>query len=337
MTDIAIRRFVDADLDDVVALVNRAMGSSRRFVFDRAYWRWKHFDNPSGRSPCLVAVAVDGRIVGVRAFMRWTFLRGDRPVPALRAVDTAIHPDFQGQGLFTRLTKQLLCEVAGERAGFVFNTPNAKSLPGYVRMGWRELGRRTLWLKPLRRLDVAYAILRTRVAQGSSGNWDVGGPPIDHLLAGHLEGRFRDDTDEDDRLVTARTTEYLRWRYALNPSARYRAWLASSRRGSAAVVVRGGMRGGLREALLCDIFLGTNLGSIVAAISLIRRFCRESGAHYVAACAASDGRLAAVLAMAGFLPLSRCTPMLTVRDVEGSAAPRSLDELRASIGDLELF
>ena len=76
----------------------------------------------------LVAEA-DGRIVGLRAFMRWEFAAGDRRFRAVRAVDTATHPDYQGQGIFSRLTLEAL-DALRDQADFVFNTPNEKSLPG---------------------------------------------------------------------------------------------------------------------------------------------------------------------------------------------------------------
>ena len=39
-----------------------------------------------------------GQLVALRAFMRWTWRSGGRDVTAVRAVDTATHPDWRGQG-----------------------------------------------------------------------------------------------------------------------------------------------------------------------------------------------------------------------------------------------
>ena len=97
-----IRRMVDADRPSVLDLLGTSLGwadderSSQLFA-------WKHVDNPFGPSPGWVAVA-DGEIVGVRLFMRWRFRRGTTTVSAVRAVDTATHPDHRGRGLFTALT-----------------------------------------------------------------------------------------------------------------------------------------------------------------------------------------------------------------------------------------
>ncbi len=64
---------------------------------------------------------------------------GRHAVRAVRAVDTATHPDHQGRGIFSTLTPTR-SRRCGSRADLVFNTPNEKSLPGYLKMGWQIVG-----------------------------------------------------------------------------------------------------------------------------------------------------------------------------------------------------
>jgi len=60
-------------------------------------------------------VACDGeRVVAFRTFMRWEFQRGDQVFRCVRAVDTATHPDYQGRGLFSQLTRSALPELAAD-------------------------------------------------------------------------------------------------------------------------------------------------------------------------------------------------------------------------------
>ena len=59
---------------------------------------------------------------------------------AVRAVDTATHPDFRGQGVFSALTLGALEELRSDGVAFVFNTPNERSRPGYLKMGWQPVG-----------------------------------------------------------------------------------------------------------------------------------------------------------------------------------------------------
>ena len=144
----AIRRHVDAidlrpatpdDREQILALLGVSLGWDDDSRY-RELFAWKHERNPFGRSFAWVAER-DGRVVAVRLFMRWMFLRGGSTLHAVRAVDTATHPDHQGHGLFTALTTHALEACRAEGVAFVFNTPNAQSRPGYLKMGWREVGR----------------------------------------------------------------------------------------------------------------------------------------------------------------------------------------------------
>ncbi len=95
---VVIHPATDADLPAILALMATSLGEGT-LARSEAVWRWKHVENRFGRSPVLVATDGD-QIVGLRAFMRWTWRAGDRDVPAVRAVDTATHPEYQGRGIF---------------------------------------------------------------------------------------------------------------------------------------------------------------------------------------------------------------------------------------------
>ncbi len=135
-----------ADEVQVLALIELALGR-RPDPRNAAFFAWKHRENAFGPSPAWVAV--DGnRIVGLRTLMRWEFETRDRPVRAVRAVDTATHPDHQGRGIFSALTRRAVDELRAEGVDFVFNTPNDKSRPGYLKMGWQPVGRLPTGLRP---------------------------------------------------------------------------------------------------------------------------------------------------------------------------------------------
>jgi GNAT superfamily N-acetyltransferase len=96
--ELEVREASDDDLPQVLELLQSSLG----WVPDEQYadfYRWKHHDNPFGRSPAWVAVDGD-RIVGLRVWLRWRFTRSGRTWEAVRAVDTATHPEYQGRGIF---------------------------------------------------------------------------------------------------------------------------------------------------------------------------------------------------------------------------------------------
>ena len=133
-----IREADHSDIPEILGVLKASLGETSSKKTEEV-WRFKHIENPFGESLVLVAEE-DNKIIGVRAFMRWEWQRGEEVYSAFRAVDTATHPGHQGKGVFKKLTLKAL-EIGGKRGDhFVFNTPNSQSKPGYLKMGWNEVG-----------------------------------------------------------------------------------------------------------------------------------------------------------------------------------------------------
>ena len=164
---IEIRPTIAGDRDAIIDLLGASLGwqDDERA---RSLFTWKHETNPFGPSYAWVAEH-DGRIVAVRLFMRWRFRRGAGTVEAVRAVDTATHPDYQGMGLFRALTMQGIERCRADGIGFVFNTPNDQSRPGYLTMGWRDVGRVATSVRPTGRRSAT-----RRADQSGAGRAVVG-------------------------------------------------------------------------------------------------------------------------------------------------------------------
>lgn len=343
MAELEIRAADREDLDGILDLVRASLGEGR-IPRSREFWEWKHRRNPFGESAVLVAQA-DGRLVGLRVFMRWAWRRDDVTYRAVRAVDTATHPDWQGRGIFSRLTKALADQMRDEGVHFIFNTPNAKSRPGYLKMGWGAVGRTDLLIAPVRPFRVISVLIRrgaeereaepetpfARTTLTLGELCDL--PELPRLLdsaESAMRGGFR----------TPRSVEYLRWRYADVPGFEYRALAEVDGQDGAAIVFRYRRDGGLLQARICDAIVGASSRSAAIAGELIRRLHRDGDADYLAMM--STARRPGILGMAvrGFVPAYRLGPILTVRPLN---APPEMAELRSraswnpSIGDLELF
>lgn len=125
----------EKDIEEIVQLINAGLDPS----YTEDFFRWKHVDNPFGKSYGLLATQ-EGRIVALRMFMFWDFssTNGNEKISAIRPVDTLVDKNQRGKGLFKKLTLQGL-EECQNRYDLVFNTPNDNSLPGYLKMGWERL------------------------------------------------------------------------------------------------------------------------------------------------------------------------------------------------------
>jgi len=306
-----------------------------------AFWNWKHEDNPHGRSPVLVAEE-RGTLTGLRAFMRWTWRSGTLVVPAVRAVDTVTHPEWRGQGLFKRLTRSLLDVVDQRGAAFVFNTPNEKSRPGYLKMGWVDVARPAVWMRPMNPLGMARPRTDVNADTGAARDGSIAElleqPELPALLDAIEAGFARRG---DRRLHTHRTPGYLAWRYRDIPGFAYGArWLFRGGSG-AAVVFRQRARGGRRELTLAEVLVTPSARGAALGTLLLSRMAAGIRADYAAALAPARSHTAAALGMAGFLPVPNLGPHFTVRKLRGSRHlaldPADWRSWWCSLGDLELF
>ena len=321
---IEIRRATPADRPDILALMVASLGWAADERHE-ALFAWKHDDNPFGPSPAWVAVDGD-RVLGLRTFMRWEFVHDGVPRRAVRAVDTATHPDARGQGLFRTLTLAALEELEAEGVEWVFNTPNDQSRPGYLKMGWSEVGRLTLSVRPRLSLRGLRRTVATRASHAEL--W-----PAEPAAGESVETLVRDSRDALARLVgsadtssgvrTARSVDYLAWRYGFGALG-YRAVTHPDgvERGVALVRVR--RRGAARELSMCDVLVPA--GDRSAARRLVRVAMAESGADF----AAAIGPVPSMLTLGGR------GPVLTARTVTATP-PASLDPWKLALGDVELF
>jgi GNAT superfamily N-acetyltransferase len=208
-----LRPATPADKPAMIELLRKSLGDST-IPKSESLWNWKHEQNPFGNSYVLLAVENE-MLIGLRAFMKWTWKWNDKTYKAIRAVDTATHPDFQGKGIFKKLTlKQLeLCKEEGVH--FVFNTPNTQSMPGYLKMGWQVQGRMPIKFKVARPVALGLRVALKKTisgppAPGHTSDWQA-------LLKAFGSAA----PPSPAGLHTPYSLSYVNWRYATNPLFAY--------------------------------------------------------------------------------------------------------------------
>jgi GNAT superfamily N-acetyltransferase len=319
------RRAVSADRPTILALCRRCLGW-RPDAPDEAFFIWKHDENAFGESPTWVAETPDGAIVGVRVLLRWRFRDGSgKLLSAVRAVDTATDPDWQGRGIFSALTRGALPDLAHEGVDFVFNTPNDKSMPGYLKMGWSKVGK----VPVVARLGSARGLSRMGRARTAAELWsepvDAGESATEMFLDHGSVEKLLACVPRPEKLTTDRSPAFFSWRYRFAP-LHYRAFPLGDSLPDGVIVFRVRRRGGALEAAVCDVVAppGARLWSAFREIS------RQTGADYLLASASSAGP------GAGFVRALGVGPVLTWRPINRAGVP-AMSELGLALGDVELF
>jgi GNAT superfamily N-acetyltransferase len=332
---VQVRPYVDADEPEVLDLLRNSMGEGPAGARTSQFFRWKHTDSPFGRSFMLVAV-VAGRIVGLRAFMRWNFEVNGQTVTGVRAVDTATHPDYRRMGIFSRLTSEAV-EALHEQADLIFNTPNEKSLPGYLKLGWEVVGRVPVRIKPLRPAKLAAGLMSLRTGAGAgSPRPDVAAEPASELLGSgsDVDWLLERAEHEDSRLRTVRSIAFLRWRYGDTPFD-YRAVVVRGREGlEGLAILRVRRRGRLWETTIAELVTDSHSEGVQRA--LLTAAARACSSDHVSLATPPDAT--APIARAGFLPSPASVTLVARRlskTLPVDVTARSSWAL--SLGDIEVF
>lgn len=312
-----------------------------------AFWQWKHLSNPFGPSYTYLACRPHDEIVGLRAFMQWQFEMDGQTVRAVRAVDTATHPTYRRQGVFTSLTRHALQCVREDGVHLVFNTPNRYSLPGYLKMGWQYVGTLRPMVKVLNWPRFFLGLLMARFGRpvrrigtegrdAPEGGLDVatflGKSDVERLLIADRE------MVGPQVLCTRRSRRYLDWRYAKHPGFKYKV-IPCERAGQleGAVFFRDNTRFGLNEVMLDELFLTSPNEKL--ARQLVRDLVDSVTGDYIIALFPDGSVKRDLLRKCGFVPIPRYGMNFTVRQLNSIPGidPYLPSNWGLSLGDLEFF
>ncbi len=319
-----IRPAQNTDIPLIVDLLKKSLGESL-LPKSEAYWRWKHVDNPFGASPVLLAEE-DGVLIGVRAFMKWSWSDGKNTFQAVRAVDTATHPDHQGKGIFKKLTLQLVDECTASGTHFVFNTPNGQSRPGYLKMKWQDAGRlpvRFVPINPLRKLIGLFGNKQDQITT-----------PFNEWMRSEQAHQFwpaLKSFTSGDQLATPISKEYLNWRYGTVPVVEYFA-LSYTDGGKHDLLIYRFKTSKLGKELRITDYISTGERQMSRGLLLsLRRVASASGTTYITFSGKDKAFNRGIMLNKG--------PIVTVRELALKELSPLVDfnHWRPSLGDLELF
>lgn len=311
-----IREGTEQDIPEILKVLKASLGETSSQKTEEV-WRFKHIDNPFGKSLVLLALEND-QIIGVRAFMRWKWQRGDQVFSAFRAVDTATHPNHRGKGVFKKLTLKAL-EIGKERGdNFVFNTPNSQSKPGYLKMGWKEVDKLRISLRPVNPFYWNSSKFSKEYPQNLTSTDEP-----DFLK------EFNKRLAEKPRLFTPKDPAYLKWRYVQNPIQDYKV-LATSHLFLAGYVKK---QGRFRELRMSEVIKSPDVSNGDLKKEL-KSWARKYGVHFISFSPESEVKFWTAVS-------GKFNPVLTFRNMNIPDSEEDqflkIHSWAYSLGDLELF
>lgn len=236
-----IRSFEHKDTNSVLELLEIVYRKS--FTID--WWNWKYNQNPMGESIILVAEDY-GKIVGLRSLWKYDLMYRSNLLKAYQPVDTVVHEEYRGQGLFTKLTIAAINEAKHYDADLLFNYPNQNSLPGYLKLGWYLLDNIRWWIKPIG----IVGFLSVPLAKGQRDSLKI---PGERKFLSCRGGSAQNETNSNF-ISAVRNPAFLEWRYASNPETEY-GYLKSD---DSKTLFRVTHKGKCRELLVMHTDFGDN-------------------------------------------------------------------------------
>jgi GNAT superfamily N-acetyltransferase len=330
-TEYTIRRITPADTDQILELLTLTLKGSHGIPRTREFWEWKHLKNPFGQS-FAIAAEHNGKLIGLRMFMKWNWNRGGQTIPAVRAVDTVTHPDWQGKGIFSQLTTTLLEEVRETGISFVFNTPNSSSKPAYLKLGWQPVVALPMRIRILR----PFQMIMNGFFNQSMENEGPENTALDLLSQISVESCLY-GISRETRSHTERTQKYLIWRYGEIPGFQYLAKYKTKQNAEALLIYRNRIRKRWRELSISELLMTEGNEGRKLAKQLLEEALRNSHAHYAVALAADDTDEKSVLKQSWFFPVRRIGPTLTIRKLDDRVPEHDWSTWRCSVGDFEVF
>ncbi|WP_226010128.1 GNAT family N-acetyltransferase [Halomicrobium salinisoli] len=343
-TAVTVRPF-DGDRAGFLELYEDVWGRSRA----GDWFDWRFRSNPAADAVGMVVAEADGRLVGAEPCLPFALRAGEQRLGGLQPADWIVHPDYRRQGVFSRMTRRWIEDVAD--ADLFFNFPSAALLPGLDSYGWRTAGTlRTCYRlqRPgaiadalgvnaactglLRRLtpvaDRCLALVSSAGERGPQRVVGRDGVPVDVLVDLY-------ERSVPDAVHVERSAAYLSWRYD-NPcwdvttyvarrDGEPTAALIACRRSIPAVE-----KTTIADALPLNVADERTRAGFEACLAALCRDHADAAVLDVAADTLPRGMLSA----AGFapddrFPLSACTDATTfaTRPIDATVLPgRALDE-----------
>ena len=326
--NLVIREYQEGDEVKILSLFRTTLVDSEQYTDD--YWRWMYKQNPL--KSAMVFVAFDGeKLIGHYALVPLKMaINGILRIGAT-AVNIAIHPDYQGQGIFSKLVAKAAEQASNEGISLSYVFPNERSYPIFTqKLGWIDVSSLCSVFKPLdikrilkrhfknKYLTNVLEYLGRRFLSIFFRTYKFTPPPgTDITEVSTFDERmdeFWEKIYEEYNIITVRNKEYLTWRFVNKPiRANYVIYLAEKGKQVLGYIVLKLMTTkDAEEGMIMDIFALPGRDDIVGClISRATQHCKEEGAETLHCYMPRNNPYYKSLRRNGFTPL-----------LSGAGAPR---------------
>jgi GNAT superfamily N-acetyltransferase len=313
-----IRPYRPGDEERIVTLYRLVF----REEMTEQHWRWRYRQLGDGH-PAIALAECDNGLVGHYAVRPVRMKIGDSVCSAALSLDTMVHPDYRGQGMFVKLAANLYESVARQGIHLVYGFPNENSHHGFVsKLGWIDLcGPVPLFVKLLNLEHVLSKRLPANGLTGLAARLTALGlcvlrptKSVEVPLGCTLQqvssfdqrvDRLWEQASGCFSIVAVRDQRYLNWRFAAKPANGYTIFALDQGRDLAGyVVLTSADKFGLCVGFLVDLLTVPDRPEIARyLVSKAAEFLASSGTDLITCLMLPHGPYAEALRANGFLLL----------------------------------
>ena len=122
----------DEEINQLRELLISTFGTKKSSKFTQEFLKWQYSENPRGNVVSFNAWCEDGRMAGHYAAIPILMKLDGKETSGLLSLNTATHPDHQGNGLFTKLASATYDFAKENGYKFVIGVANANSTYGFI-------------------------------------------------------------------------------------------------------------------------------------------------------------------------------------------------------------
>lgn len=276
-------------LDDFPAVLTmtREQYGPENDISNQDFLQHQYFENPAGDA--LIDLAVDaeaGTLAGQYVVWPMRFLVFEEIRQCTNSLNTLTDKRYRGKGIFIGLAEKVYHEEAECGHALCYGMPNPNSYPGFIKkLGFKELGRMPLMLRPLKPSHMVREFLRSGalsvLAKPADPFFQVRGDQQHDVMVLpvtkerlELVDRFWDAVKGKYPVMNIRDGAFVRFRYLDMPRRTYFPYLALENGEPICFAVGRIMEvAGMQCAMLADFLFAD--GHAVAAEALLRKLLHD--------------------------------------------------------------
>lgn len=213
----------DKEKQEIIELTKKTFGDVD--ISNSSYFDWQYRKNPNGKAVILLARdnSKNNILVGINVIIPTKLLLENKEIFSSLACNVQVHPDYQKQGIFSKLLSSMPSLAKQQNISSFFAIPNRNSFSSFIKTGSLEIIQLPLLIRPIK-FSKYFSSSFSKILKIFEIFWK---PTHSSINIEKFDGNFQNfeillkKLSKRVSIVQNRNEEFLRWRYLDHPTRNY--------------------------------------------------------------------------------------------------------------------